>query len=135
MFSIEIEVTDSLIETRYKHVHHADSLRFLETARVELLKQLGCPLDSYLQRDLFLVISRVAVEYKREVRAGIVKATCERLMVNDKIVQISQKLFNEKGKLAVEANVESQFLSRKTGRAVEVPEDFLQAVRNFNSMT
>ncbi|NLF26019.1 MAG: acyl-CoA thioesterase [Deltaproteobacteria bacterium] len=127
MFEIEAQVTPDHITPPYNHVHHATVLSFLESARVEFLKYVGFPNDEFLAKGLFMVITGITVRYKREVVVGQIRVTCENPRIQGKLVLIEQRIFNSKGKVALEALVESQFLDKSAGRAVKVPDDFRAA--------
>jgi YbgC/YbaW family acyl-CoA thioester hydrolase len=128
IFSKAYSVDATQLQSDYKHVHHAEILKFLERARLDFLIAIDCPNEDFIRRGLFLVISRIDVQYKREVLAGSVEVRCSSVTLEGKKVIILQELINPNGKLAVLARVESQFLSRAVGRAVLPPEDFVSAL-------
>ena len=127
MFEIQYEVTSEQIIPPYNHVHHAEALRFLESARLAFLEQIGFPNDDFLGQGLFLVITSIAVKYKRELVAGPIRVTCESPRIEGKLVIMEQRIFNAKGKAAIEAALEFQFLDGALKRAVTPPLDFQRA--------
>ena len=127
MFEIECEVGQDLVSSAYRHVHHAALLRFLETARSRFHEEIGFPNEAFLAKQLFVVISGLKVAYKREVTAGKIRVTCEAPRIEGRLVIVDQRILNARGKVAVEAVVELQFLSGATRRAVPPPEDFARA--------
>ena len=127
-FEFVLSVPSSDIESVYRHVHHAQTLRYLELGRLELLKSIGVPNESLTSRGLFLVITSLNVQYKREVFAGEIRVTVENARVSEKALLLDQKLYNDRGKLAVEATVELKCLSSATKRAVEPPVELLKAL-------
>ena len=129
MFEIECEVNPDLVSPPYHHVHHADVLRFLERARLAFLREVGFPNDDFLAKGLFLVITGLEVKYKRELLPGLIRVTCERPCIHGKIVTIEQRIINAKGKTAVEARVDSQFLDGVLRRGVSPPQDFAAVFR------
>ncbi len=47
----------------YGHVNHAVYLQYMETARVQLLRDHAMPLDELRRRGVNLVVRRVSIEY------------------------------------------------------------------------
>lgn len=121
IFEIELDVAEDDIEPIYNHVHHAQSLCYLEMGRLRLLLQLGIPNETLIAQGLYLVITSLAVRYKREVQKGAIRVTCEDPRVEGRVIVIDQKLYNHRGKLAVEARIEIMCLLRETSRAVDPP--------------
>ncbi len=130
LFSLPHVIDASLIESRYRHVHHADALKLLEMARLKLLEHVGYPNDWFMERQLFLVISKISVVYKRELFAGPVTITCDSARLEGKALIIPQRILNDKGKVAVEAMAESMAMNGETKRAVPYPEEFLLRISN-----
>ncbi len=131
IFHHPLEIDIGLVDRVYKHVHHADILKLLETARLEMLKAIGKPSEYYLNQGLFLVIAKIEVEYLREVKGGRLAVICEDIEIKGKSILIGQKLLNERGKIAVRAKVESVFLSGSLQRAIVPPGDFLEALAGW----
>ena len=131
IFQIDRTVLDSEIEPRYNHVHHARALHFLEECRVAFLDKIGCPLESYLAEQLFLVITRIDAQYKREIRLGPITVTCENPRIDGKRVALTQRIVNERGKECIVALVEFAFLSGQTGRSIVPPDRFIEKFLNY----
>lgn len=127
MFSIEIDVNDEWVAPVYEHVHHGRCFYMLEQARVAYMDKIGFPNDVLLSRGQAAVITAVAAQYKREVKRGLLTVTCEDLQVDGKTLIIGQKILNERGKVAVEARIESVFMDMGTRRAIMPPEGFIEA--------
>ena len=107
VFFIEKEISEDLFELPYRHIHHAESLRFMEQARCEYMKKIGWPLENFLNQSLFLVVTNVTVQYKREVIEGSYQVTVEEpKMLDAKRLRIKQRILNAKGKDAVVTEVE-----------------------------
>ena len=118
------------LDSQYQHLHHAASLKYLEKARLDLLEQIGFPNQALIDRQLFLVISKIEAQYLREVRDGKIIVQCSDLRTIDKEVIMHQTLINERGKKAIEAEIYCQFLSGITKRATLPPDDFVQAFKS-----
>ena len=130
MFSIDIEITKDLFELPYNHIHHGDMLRLLERCRAEYIKEVGFPLEWFLSQRLYLVISGITVEYKREVVEGVYTITAENARVNGRVASLHQRIINHKGKDATVADVDIMLLSRDKGRAIPLHGDFVDAFLN-----
>ena len=127
MFSIQIELDDEWVIPVYDHVHHGRCFYLLEQARVAYMERIGFPNDVLLGRGQAAVITAVSAQYKREVKRGVVTVTCEELAVNGKTLIIGQKILNERGKVAVDARIESVFMDMSTRRGVLPPNGFIEA--------
>jgi len=128
-FAIPITIDDSVIVSRYDHVHHATILTLLEEARVELLRAIGTPNDAMLDEGLALVIARIDIKYLREVRRGEIQATCLNGRIEGRFITVHQRILNDRGKTAVEAKVDSIFMSTESRRALDIPEGFMERFR------
>jgi YbgC/YbaW family acyl-CoA thioester hydrolase len=127
MFSIEIVINDEWVTPVYEHVHHGRCFYAFEQARVALLREIGFPNDELLAQGKVLVISGVTARYLREVKRGRVQATCENPVLNGRTLILTQRILNERGKVAVEARIESVFMDQNTRRGMHPPEDFARA--------
>lgn len=127
MFSINVEIDDTWVEPVYDHVHHGRCLSLFERARCGLLEHIGFPNEQLLAEGKVLVITKVQASYKREVKRGTVRVTCDRAELNKKAIIIHQTLFNERGKPAVELVIESVFMDMNSRRGMEPPPDFAEA--------
>jgi YbgC/YbaW family acyl-CoA thioester hydrolase len=117
----------SELDTEYQHLDHAASLKYLERARLDMLEKIGFPNRSFIEQNLYLVISKIEVRYLREVRAGTISVSCSQMRIDGKEIILKQTLTNEQGKKAIEAEFYLQFLSGVTKRGVLPPEDFCRA--------
>jgi len=133
MVSIEVEIDDGWVEPVYEHVHHGRCFSLFEKARLALLEQIGFPNDALMAEGKVLVITRVEASYKREVKRGRFQVTCDSVAVRDRALVIHQRIINERGKVAVEAVVESMFMDMNTRRGMAPPSDFLQAFERLRA--
>jgi YbgC/YbaW family acyl-CoA thioester hydrolase len=127
MFSIKIELDDDWVAPVYDHVHHGRCFYLLEQARTAYMDRIGFPNDVLVARGQAAVITSVSAQYKREVKRGVITVTCENLSVDGKTLVIGQKILNERGKVAVEARIESVFMDMNTRRGMAPPEGFIEA--------
>jgi len=135
MFEFRYVLLDRDIQPAYEHVNHAHALSLMEMGRRRFLERIGLPLNSLIERDYFLVITRVVAEYKREILRGEIRITCENGLIEDKTMVLSQRIFNQRGKEAVSALVEFKFMLGATKKAVLPPEDFIKAFKGFFDLT
>jgi len=133
MFEIEYLVEEKDLEAVYLHVNHAHALTLLEEARLKFLEKIGHPSPKLIAQDIFPVISRIDVSYKREILAGKVKISCEAGRIDHKTMYLNQKIRNQRDKELVVAKVESMFMQGETKRAVPVPEALTRAFNAFFS--
>jgi YbgC/YbaW family acyl-CoA thioester hydrolase len=133
MHSFNYTISADLIQSQYQHLHHAEALKFLERARLDLLERIGFPNSALMDRDIFLVITEISVRYKRELFAGSITVECQRMYLKGRDLVIEQRILNSKGKVAIEALVHSCCMSGKLRRAMAVPEDLLAAFTAANS--
>ena len=127
VFELPYTIGADEIEAEYHHVHHAQSLRLLERARLAFMEAIECPNEAFIKEDLFLVITSIEIQYKRELFEGDVVVTCEAPRIVGKKVIVDQRIINPKGKTAIEAVVTSMFMNGSLRRAVLPPEKFQTA--------
>ena len=130
-FSIQIDIPDELLEARYDHVNHARAFTLLEQGRLELLKAIGHPNDSLLDKGLGLVITKVEARYLREIKRGRVTVTCAPGETDGRRLILKQQILNEKGKVCVDAVIESMFMSMELKKGIDLPEPFATAFRGW----
>ncbi len=126
VFEWQREVPESDLNKEYLHIHHARSLVYLEEGRCEYLKRIGFPLTALMARGLFLVVSKIEVQYLREVRNGAYVITCEEPAVEGKRAALRQRLVNDRSKVCLDAIIEFAMIDGRTRRAVVFPDAFVQ---------
>lgn len=119
-FSVPVEILDK----EYNHLHHAESIKFLEKGRLKYIEERGIPNSYFIKQDLFLVLTKIDLVFLREVKAGEIKVCCFNPRIFNKDIILEQELYNERGKKALTATVYLQFMSGKTKRGVLPGEDF-----------
>jgi YbgC/YbaW family acyl-CoA thioester hydrolase len=128
MFSITVELGDTWIDPVYQHVHHARCFSLLEQARIAFLEAVGVPNDRLLNEGKVFVITKVEVEFKREVRRGSVAVTCDRVEVEGRTVTFFQRIVNDREKTAVEGRIHLVCMSAETRRGMDVPSEVVEAL-------
>lgn len=132
-FSLSVKIDTDLFQNRYNHLHHAQTLTLLEKGRIALLESINQPIDTLMESGLALVITRIDVIYKRELRSETVTVTCDSGIIEDRTICVTQRIINEKGKEAVRATVWSAFMSTETRRGLDVPESFGRALGEWQA--
>jgi YbgC/YbaW family acyl-CoA thioester hydrolase len=128
MFSIDFQVDSSWIAAEYDHVHHGRILSLFEQARADFVASIGFPNDELMRAGKVLVIVGVDAVYKREVKLGTIKVTCDSVEVVDRVIKIRQRILNERDKVAVEGTFSLMFMDATTRRGMKFPEDFERAL-------
>lgn len=131
MLSLRHSIGDRDLESVYGHVHHAQALFFLERARLELLERIDHSSAALIASDLYPVVYRLEVTYKREIFADAVEVTCESGRIAGKSFFIGQRILNSKGKECLCAEVECKLMQGSTKRAVVPPPGFARAFLEF----
>ena len=131
MFEYRHEVQPQDLQPLYGHLNHARALSILEKAREKLLEAIGHPLETLIERGYFVVVTRMEVDYKREILAGGGRVTCEQGALEGKLLRLRQRLYNQRGREAVCALVELQAIGRREKRAQPFPADFAADFRRF----
>ena len=93
------------------------------------MAEAGSPTEDLISQGIFAVITRIDVTYKRELFPGPVIITCENFIIDGKAFQMKQRIIISRGKTAIEAMVESMFMSGETKRAIAVPQRIVEAIR------
>jgi YbgC/YbaW family acyl-CoA thioester hydrolase len=128
MHQFEYKIEESQIESGYGHLHHADALKLLEKARLDLLVAIGFPNQHLIEQGLLLVITNIEVIYKRELFAGPIEVNCSDFKIDARKILMKQQILNHKGKVAVEGLVGSCFMSAAARRSLEVSDGFRMAL-------
>lgn len=123
IFTHPREVLARELDPVYKHVHHAQSLRFLEEARLKYLEAVGCPNNELIDSGILIVIAQIAVAYKREIFAGPIMITVEEPRIEGKALLLDQRIVNAKGKECLQATLDLRCMSATTKRAILPPDD------------
>jgi YbgC/YbaW family acyl-CoA thioester hydrolase len=131
MFTYRIKINESELESGYNHVNHAKSLSLLELGRLEFLNAINFSNRSFQEKSLFLVVTEVNARYLREIFAGDITVTVDSAEVFEKDLVLTQRVLNSKNKECITATITFRFLSGITKRSIYVPEDFIEAAKNF----
>lgn len=128
MYVLDYTISDAEVEKTYNHVHHATTLCILEKARLSFLEHIGFPNNELIANGLFLVLTSLQVDYKRELFAGPVRVTCEDMEVSGKRFSVKQRIIKlPSEKDAITARVEFVAMDGATKRAVRAPDELTAA--------
>lgn len=107
------------------HVNHAQYLVYMEWARFEWLRDTGLTLEELTRRNLLPVVVRVQIDYKKELMMDEkVKVVSEPLRLGNKSAVIQQRVVDEQGNTACEAEVTVVMIDAASRRATSLPEEF-----------
>ena len=126
-FELERTIRPTELTAGYNHVHHADTLRFLEEGRVWFLEQIGFPLEGLLQQGLFLVITQISVHYRRELFAEPVRISCFEPRSEGNRLSLKQEIIKAPQRRAIIADIEFCCMDGESKRAVTPPQPLLEA--------
>ncbi|RMD85875.1 MAG: acyl-CoA thioesterase [Candidatus Dadabacteria bacterium] len=110
------------VDNSYRHMHHAEILKPLEKARKELFESRGISLQKLMEEGTFPVVSKIEIEYLREIREGRYNIVSEVVEISRKELCIEQKIYNDKNKIATKAKVFLRFLRAGYPLSAPVPE-------------
>ena len=131
IFKKEFEIKEGHIIPPYNHVHHATILYYLEECRISLLEQMGFAPDNLLKDGLFPAIASMEIDYLRETKSSPVTITVENPKFKRKVMEVTQKIYNSEGKIALSATVNFVLFSIEQKRAIVPSQEFVDAFLNF----
>lgn len=129
-YACKINVEAASLDNPYFHVHHAEALRYLEYGRAQFLKELGLPLETFIERGLLIMVSQVSASYLREIRGGEHAITVDSCELSRKGCRLVQRVVNSKQKDCIVADVSLVFVDRNARRAVPIPVYFVEAMKS-----
>ncbi|MCB0354072.1 MAG: acyl-CoA thioesterase [Bdellovibrionales bacterium] len=126
-FELERSITQAELTAGYNHLHHADTLRLLEEGRVWFLEEIGFPLQGLLEQGLFLVITQISVQYRRELFAEPVRISCFEPRVEGTRLSLRQEIVKAPKRRAIVAEIEFCCMDSESKRAIAPPKELLEA--------
>jgi acyl-CoA thioester hydrolase/thioesterase-3 len=127
-FETEIFVRPDDIDMN-NHVHYSKYLDYLLTARyIQMKKNYGMSMESFLERGFTWVASTININYKRAIMLGD-KVIVRAQITGAKGAQVFLNYWILKGenkKIAAEGNAVFTMISTKNGRPVRIPPDILE---------
>ena len=116
-------------------VHHASYLHYLEAARIEMLRDLGCPYTEIELQGFLLPVIDLSIKYKGAVLYDDIVSVQTTVRLNGRIrVGFNCQLFVHDA-IVSEAIVELACLSKETLRPVALPEFLLLAIQDAGDST
>lgn len=114
----------------YGHVNHAVYLTYLETARTDLLDEVGFGIDRLKQRGVHLVVVDVSVRFVRPAVFG------DRLRIETEVVEVRRASSRWRQRIAVDGATIVEATLRaactdETGRPVAAPPDLVTALSHL----
>ena len=109
-------------------VHHANYVRYLELARVQLLTEHDQPYETYLAMDRHFAVTRCEVQFKKPARfADTIEITCWVIHVGGASLEIGYRL-DCGGELLVSAVTEHALVDGQ-GRPRRIPRERRDSLR------
>jgi len=115
----------------YGHINNAQYLILLEEARTQFMENAGSPLESYLDRGIFIVVTEIHIKFRKSA----VRGDQLEVFIWFPIMKKAQVRFQQEIRLAhseeviATATVICGFL--KNDRVIPVPEEFLQMMQPY----
>ena len=104
-------------------VHHSNYIRYFECGRVDMLKELGFPVEKIEETGVMLPVVSVDCRYKVPARLG---DTLRVVSYIDEVPRarlvIRTEIFNPSGQLVCEGTVVLGFINSQTRRPVRCPD-------------
>lgn len=110
-------------------VHHANYVKYYETARWELFRSIGISYNSVEEAGYMLPVTRMNFRFIKPTRYDAL-LTVRTTLTEIKGVRIwfTYKLFNESNELINEAETELAFVGKNTWKPCAAPNFVLQAI-------
>jgi len=115
-------------EDRFGHVNNARYLEFLEEGRWDYLDQNGLGDAFFREMNVFPVIVRIDISYRRAASSGDVLRVETSLsrVKSRKLIFTQRVLFESSDELCAEAGIVAVFLDATTGRTVQIGEEMIR---------
>jgi thioesterase-3 len=115
----------------YGHINNAQYLILLEEARTQFMENTNCPLELYFKQGIYIFVRDIHIAYKKPAVMGDhLEIFVWFPIIKRAIVSFKQEIrLAESGELIAVASVECGFI--KNGRAIPIPQDFLQIMQNY----
>jgi len=117
-------------------VHHSNYVKYYETARWELFRNIGISYNSVEDAGYMLPVTRMSFRFIKPTRYDALLTVKTSLMEMKGVrIWFSYKLYNESNELINEAETELAFVGRGTWKPCAVPNFVKNAIETYrNSM-
>ena len=114
----------------YNHVNHASYIQYFESARVELLEEVGIGLAELKERGFFLVVTELATKFHRSAGGGdILTIETEVVEVRRASSRWRQRML--RGDELIATQVFGAATTSLEGRPVRVPDEIAAALAPY----
>ena len=104
-------------------VHHSNYIRYFECGRIDLLKQLGLPIEKIEEAGVMLPVASVECRYKLPAKLGDVLTV---VSIVDEVPRarlvIRNEIYNRDGQLVCDGKVVLGFIDALSRRPVRCPQ-------------
>jgi acyl-CoA thioester hydrolase len=104
----------------YGHVNNATYLNYLEYARIQLLEDLPVPYRELRRRGVGFVVTRICIDYRRQVGSGEILRIETRSIQKQKVRMVFQQNIYRDDQLVAEAQVTWACINEQ-GRLIRIP--------------
>ena len=104
----------------YGHINNATYLNYLEYARIQLLEQLPVPYQKLRRRGVGFVVTRISIDYRRQVRSGESLRIETRPILKQKVRMTFQQNIYRDDQLVAEAQVSWACINEQ-GKLIPIP--------------
>lgn len=113
----------------FAHMNNATYLQILEEARWEIIQGKGYSIPEIQEKGIGPVLLEIHIKYLRELKLREkIRIETQCIAVENKITRLKHEIYNEKNKIACEAEIVVGVFDTKTRRMVELPKDWLEAI-------
>lgn len=133
MLKTELNVDVRYYETdQMGIVHHSNYIRYFECGRVDMLKQIGLPMEKIEASGVMMPVVGVECRYRGPARFGDVLkvVTFVDELPRAKMV-IRSEIYNPSGDLCCEGAVTIGFIDAQSRRPIRCPESFISVFHGY----
>ncbi len=111
-------------------MHHSNYVKYYETARWELFRNIGVPYLSIEEAGIMLPVTRMNFRFLKTVRYDDLLTVKTTLMaIKGARIWFSYELYNEQEELINEAETELAFVRKESWKPCHVPNFVLKAIQ------
>lgn len=115
-------------------VHHANYVKYFETARWELFRSIGLPYQAVEAAGYLLPVIQMRFRFLKTTRYDEqLKVVTTLKSVKGVRIEFTYKLYNEKEELINEAETELAFVERKNWKPCAPPEFVKEAIQKYGA--
>lgn len=121
--------TECKLEVRYYEtdlmgiVHHSNYIRYFECGRIDMLRQIGLPIDEIERRGVMLPVVSTYCEYKTPAKMGdTLRIVCWVDKMPMAKMSIKTEIYNQEDVLVAKGEVVIGFIKSDTRKPCRIPD-------------